>query len=57
MKSGAGDGLFLVSPVRRGSTVAFYNGIRVRPGEVPPFRSTHYEIYVDFLKNRVSNST
>ncbi len=45
---GAGEGLFARGRLSRGDTVAFYNGLRVRPGETPPSRSIHYEIYVDW---------
>ncbi len=45
---GAGDGLFAATNIVAGAAVAFYNGIRVRPGETPPFRSRSYEICVDW---------
>ncbi|TRY75439.1 hypothetical protein TCAL_09504 [Tigriopus californicus] len=47
---GAGDGLFAKVPLTQGATVAFYNGIRVRPNDTPPFQSRDYEIYVDWNK-------
>jgi histone-lysine N-methyltransferase SETD7 len=47
--AGAGDGLFAKRRLSEGASVAFYNGIRVRPGEEPPFRSINYEIYVDWV--------
>ncbi len=54
---GAGEGLFAANDVPEGYTMAFYNGIRVRPGETPPFRSKVYEIYVDWCHTRVSSSS
>ena len=53
----AGEGLFSKRRMGAGATVAFYNGIRVRPGETPPFRSYDYEIYVDWNKTSVSHCT
>ena len=45
---GAGDGVFLQRDVSAGTTIAFYNGIRVMPGEIPPFESTGYQIYLEW---------
>lgn len=53
----AGEGLYAKQRIPAGATVAFYNGIRVRPGETPPFRSFDYEIYVDWNKTSVSMHT
>ena len=44
----AGDGLFLKKDVEAGTVIAFYNGIRVLPGETPPFRSNAYQIFLDW---------
>ena len=44
----AGDGLFLRKDVPAGTVIAFYNGIRVQPGEIPPFRSNAYQIFLDW---------
>ena len=51
--NGAGDGLFARSELPEGATVAFYNGIRVKPGETAAFRSRDYEIYVDWNHKEV----
>ena len=45
---GAGDGLFLRRDVPEGSLVSFYNGIRIMPGDNPPFESVSYQIYLDW---------
>ncbi len=45
---GAGEGLYAACKLRPGDTAAFYNGVRVKPGETPKTRSIHYEIYVDW---------
>ena len=50
---GAGDGLFLKKNVKANTTVAFYNGIRVRPGEKAAFANTGYQIFVDWNKRSV----
>jgi len=47
---GAGDGLFLKKNVKANTTVAFYNGIRVRPGEKAAFANSGYQIFVDWNK-------
>ena len=44
----AGDGLFLHKDVSAGTVVSFYNGIRIMPGEIPPFRSDGYQIFLDW---------
>ncbi len=50
---GAGEGLFAARSIREGETVAFYNGIRVRPGQEAKLkRSLHYEIYVDWSRDK-----
>jgi hypothetical protein len=49
MSDNAGDGLFLRKDVKANTTVAFYNGIRVKPGEVAPYQSHGgYQIWVDW---------
>ena len=53
MGEGAGDGLFLRRDVPAGTVVAFYNGIRVMPGETPPFRSKAYQIFLDWKPTNV----
>lgn len=50
---GGGDGLYARVFLPEGAAVAFYNGIRVRPGQTPPFRTHDYEIYVDWSSNPV----
>ena len=52
--SGAGDGLFAKKDLEAGETAAFYNGIRVSPGQTPPFRTISYEIFVEWVSNPVS---
>ena len=47
--NGAGDGLFLRKDVAMDSIVSFYNGIRVAPGERPPYESISYQIYLDWM--------
>lgn len=54
MSDHAGDGLFLKRDVPANTTIAFYNGIRVRPGEPAPYVSTGYQIFVDENKKPVS---
>ena len=46
----AGDGLFLKKDVKANTTISFYNGIRVKPGEHSPFENSGYQIYVDWNK-------
>ena len=53
MGEGAGDGLFLRRDVPAGTVVAFYNGIRIMPGEKPPFRSKAYQIFLDWKPTHV----
>ena len=53
---GGGDGIFAARDLRAGETVAFYNGIRAKWGEVPPVRSYDYEIYVDWIRDWVGTS-
>ena len=52
--SGAGDGLYATKDLAAGETAAFYNGIRVSPGQTPPFRTFSYEIFVEWVSNPVS---
>ncbi len=47
MSEDAGDGLFLKKAAKANTTVAFYNGIRVRPGEEAPHQSTGFQIFID----------
>ena len=49
----AGDGLFLRRDVSAGTVVSFYNGIRIMPGEIPPFRSDSYQIFLDWRPTNV----
>ena len=44
----AGDGLFLKKDVKANTTISFYNGIRVKPGETAPFANYGYQIFVDW---------
>ena len=53
---GAGDGLFATRDLSAGETAAFYNGIRVSPGQTPPFKTFSYEIFVEWVSNPVSLS-
>ena len=53
MGEGAGDGLFLRRDVSAGTVVSFYNGIRIMPGEVRPFRSDSYQIFLDWRPTNV----
>lgn len=50
MGDNAGDGLFLKKDVKANTTISFYNGIRVKPGEHSPFENSGYQIYVDWNK-------
>ena len=52
----AGEGLFLKVPAKAGSTVAFYNGVRIPPGEVSPVQNSAYQIYLDWTASRVTTS-
>ena len=53
---GAGDGLFATRDLAAGETVAFYNGIRVSPGQTPPFKTFSYEIFVEWVSNPVRST-
>ena len=53
LSDGAGDGLFLRKDVDAGTMVSFYNGIRIMPGEIPPFRSDSYQIFLDWRPTNV----
>ena len=57
MSDYAGDGLFLKRDVSANTTIAFYNGIRVRPGDKAPYENTGYQIFVDWNKKSVSYKT
>ena len=48
---GAGDGLFATRDLAAGETASFYNGIRVSPGQTPPFKTFSYEIFVEWVSN------
>jgi hypothetical protein len=54
MSDHSGDGLFLKRDVPANTTLSFYNGIRVKPGEKEPFEDTGYQIYIDTNKGSVS---
>ena len=54
MSEHAGDGLFLKRDVSANTTIAFYNGIRVKPGDTAPYQNTGYQIFVDWNKKSVS---
>jgi len=56
MGEGAGDGLFLHKDVSAGTMVSFYNGIRIMPGEIPPFRSDSYQIFLDWRPTNIQNN-
>ena len=53
MGAAAGDGLFVRKNIPAGTVVSFYNGIRVLPGEMPPFRSRSYQILLDWRPTTV----
>ena len=54
LNDNAGDGLFLRVWVQKGTTVAFYNGIRINPKDGPaPFQSSSYQIYLDWSESKV----
>ena len=55
MSDHSGDGLFLKRDIPANSTLCFYNGIRVKPGEKDPFEDTGYQIYIDTNKGSVSS--
>jgi len=54
MSDYAGDGLFIKRDVPANTTIAFYNGIRVKPGDSAPYENTGYQIFVDWNKKSVS---
>ena len=56
MSDHSGDGLFLKRDIPANSTLCFYNGIRVKPGEKDPFEDTGYQIYIDTNKGSVSST-
>ena len=51
--SEAGDGLFLKVGVKAGTTVSFYNGIRIPAGERSPVDDSSYQIYLDWTVSKV----
>ena len=54
MSDHSGDGLFVKRDVPANSTICFYNGVRVKPGEQDPFENTGYQIYIDMNYGSVS---
>ena len=50
MGDNAGDGLFLKKDVKANTTISFYNGIRIKPGEQSPLENSGYQIFVDWNK-------
>ncbi|QQP32540.1 SET domain containing (Lysine methyltransferase) 7, partial [Caligus rogercresseyi] len=44
----AGEGLFAFRDILPGETVAFYNGLRIKVGEVPNVASDSYQVYIDW---------
>ena len=54
MSDDAGDGLFMKIDVKANTTIAFYNGIRCKPGQEAPFHNTGYQIFVDWNKKTVN---
>jgi len=56
MSEFAGDGLYVKRDVPANTTISFYNGIRVQPGEQPPWSNGGYQIYVDWNKTSVITS-
>ena len=55
MSEHAGDGLFVKRDIPANTTICFYNGIRVKPGEKAPYQNTGYQIFVDWNKRSVSS--
>jgi len=53
MSEFAGDGLYVKRDVPANTTISFYNGIRVQPGEQAPWSNGGYQIYVDWNKTCV----
>ena len=49
LPNGAGDGLFALRDIPEKTIIAYYNGIRVLPGESYTTTSAHYQIYVDWV--------
>ena len=50
----SGDGLYVKRDIPANTTICFYNGIRVKPGEQSPWINTGYQIFVDWNKKTVS---
>ena len=56
MSDHAGDGLYIKRDVPPNTTICFYNGVRVKPGEHSPWYNTGYQIWVDWNKKSVSTN-
>ena len=56
MSDHAGDGLYVKRDVPANTTICFYNGVRVKPGQHSPWYNTGYQIYVDWNKKSVSTN-
>jgi len=56
MSEHAGDGLFVRHDVPANTTICFYNGIRVKPGEKAPYENGGYQIFVDWNKKSAITS-
>ena len=54
MSEFAGDGLFVKRDTPANTTICFYNGVRVKPGEKSPYPNSGYQIFVDWNKKSVS---
>jgi len=46
--NGAGDGLFAAKDLPAGRVIAYYNGVRVEPGQKYSANNCDYQIYVDW---------
>ena len=46
----SGDGAFAVRDIPPDTTIAFYNGIRMKQDERTPYEDTGYAIWVEFQK-------
>ena len=56
LPQGAGDGLYALRDIPEKTIVAYYNGIRLMPGETYTSTSYNYQIYVDWLNTDDSPS-
>ena len=45
---GGGEGAFAKQDIKAGTVIAYYNGIRMKPGEKSPYDDTGYAIFVEW---------